>query len=54
MLEIICLLLYVALSIVGYRKDNRNLLLSASLLLLIGMGGADFIAGFIDGYHNVN
>lgn len=51
---LIVLIAFIILSVVGYRKNNRNLLLSGSLLLLVGLGGgehiADFIIGFIDGF----
>lgn len=53
-MELIALTLFVVLSIVGYKKDNRNLLLSGAVILLIGFGGHNFIAGFIDGYNSYN
>ncbi len=54
MFETICLFLYLALSIIGYKKNNKNLLLSASPILLIGLGGANFIAGFIEGFNHID
>lgn len=44
-LEIIGLVLLV----LGYRRNNRNLLLAAALCLWIGAGVNDFARGFMDG-----
>lgn len=45
LLEIIGLVLLV----LGYRRNNRNLLLAAALCLWIGAGVNDFVRGFLDG-----
>jgi len=52
--EIIGLLLFVFLISLGYKKNNRNLMLLASICLLISLGAQDFITGFSDGYTNAN
>lgn len=46
LLEIIGLVLLV----IGYRKNNRNLLLAAAICLWLGAGVNDFVRGLIDGY----
>lgn len=33
----------------GYRKNNRNVLAAAGLLLLLAGGAEEFVAGFQDG-----
>jgi hypothetical protein len=52
-LEVIGSLLFVVLTILGYKKDNRNIMLVASICLIVGLAGPDFIAGFIEGYNDV-
>lgn len=49
-LELISLLLFVVLITIGYRKNSRNLMLAASLCLLLGLAGPGFIEGFKEGY----
>jgi len=50
-LEAIGLLLFIVLTVLGYKKDNRNIMLVASLCLLVCLAGPDFIAGYIEGYN---
>lgn len=45
LLEIIGLILLI----LGYRRNNRNLLLAAALCLWVGAGVDDFVRGFMDG-----
>ena len=45
-LELISLLLFVVLITIGYRKNSRNVMLAASLCLLLGLAGPGFIEGF--------
>jgi hypothetical protein len=52
-LEVIGSLLFVVLTILGYKKYNRNIMLVASICLIVGLAGPDFIAGFIEGYNDV-
>jgi hypothetical protein len=47
--EIITVVLFVVLFTIGYRKSNRNIMLVASVCLLIGLAGPDFVKGFQDG-----
>ncbi len=49
--EAIASVLFVILTVVGYRKNSRNLMLVASIFLLMGLAGPDFVKGFQDGYH---
>ena len=50
-LEIFSAVLFAVLTIVGYRKNSRNIMLAGSLCLLLGIAGPDFVAGFQDGYN---
>lgn len=49
-LEVITLILFVLLTIFGYRKNSRNIMLAASLCLLFGLAGPDVISGFQQGF----
>ena len=49
--EIMGLLFFVVLTVLGYRKSNRNILLMASICLLATFAIPDFICGFIEGYN---
>ncbi|GAB3754769.1 hypothetical protein [Lysobacter olei] len=35
--------------VLGYRKNNRNVLAAAAVLLLVAGGAEDFVAGFQEG-----
>lgn len=48
--EVILELLGVALLIIGYRKNRRNVLLAGALILWIGGGISDIVRGAMDGY----
>jgi hypothetical protein len=43
--ELISFIVFVILMMVGYRKNKRNWMLCASLILLVGLAGTDFIEG---------
>ncbi len=47
--EIIASVIFVILTTVGYRKSCRNLMLVASIFLLVGLAGPDFVKGFQEG-----
>ncbi|OJF70354.1 hypothetical protein BK026_17100 [Alteromonas sp. V450] len=49
-LEVVSLILFVVLMTIGYKKNNRNIMLASSLCLLLGLAGPDFISGFKEGY----
>ena len=49
--EITGLILFIVLMTLGYRKNNRNLMLLSSLCLLVGLAGLDFVSGFIEGFN---
>ena len=49
-LELISLVLFIVLITIGYRKNSRNVMLAASLCLLLGLAGPGFIEGFKEGY----
>ncbi|MBA6262131.1 hypothetical protein [Colwellia sp. Bg11-12] len=51
-LEVLGLLLFVLLISLGYKKNNRNLMLLASICLIVSFGVPDFITGFSEGYAN--
>ena len=48
--EIALLVLGLGLLIVGYNKNNRNMLAASTLILLLGAGIESFVPGFVDGY----
>jgi len=49
LLQVIAIILVV----MGYRNNNRNLLLAAALCIWAGYGTEDFVSGFIEGYRRV-
>jgi len=50
-LTIALLVLGFAALVVGYRKNSRNTLVAAALLLLAAGGLSDIVSGFMDGAH---
>ncbi|WP_143873171.1 hypothetical protein [Catenovulum sediminis] len=48
--EIISFVLFVVLMFIGYKANKRNIMLLASIVLLIGLAGEDFISGVSEGY----
>ena len=50
-LEITGLILFIVLMTLGYRKNNRNMMLISALCLLIGLAVPEFISGFIKGFN---
>lgn len=48
--EIICLLAGVASLVVGYRRNRRNVMLLAAVLLFASSAGPQMAQGFRDGY----
>jgi len=49
--EITGLILFIVLMTLGYRKNNRNMMLISALCLLIGLAVPEFISGFIKGFN---
>lgn len=49
-IESLLLVLGMILLVVGYRKNDRNLLLAAAIVLLLVGGLSDFVGGFHEGY----
>ncbi|RUO30544.1 hypothetical protein CWE12_04625 [Aliidiomarina sedimenti] len=47
-LEVILLISFVVLMVVGYKKNNRNTMLAASLCLVVAVA----LPGFSDGFQN--
>jgi CHASE2 domain-containing sensor protein len=50
-LSYILLALGLVLMVTGYRRNNRNMLVWAGLILCAGAGVGDFVHGFMDGIH---
>ncbi|MEW6989638.1 hypothetical protein AADZ91_03020 [Colwelliaceae bacterium 6441] len=54
-LEIISFVLFVLFISLGYKKENRNLMLFATACLFVSLGGveyiSDFYVGFNEGYY---
>jgi len=48
-LVLLGLILGIGLLIIGYRKNDRNIMLIAALLILVVSGIEGFSAGFFDG-----
>ena len=57
-LQLISFIIFLIQIVIGYKKDNRNIMLFSSLCLFVGLGGiehiSDFYAGFINGYYSVS
>ena len=51
--EVGLLLIGLGMLIFGYRKNSRNVLVIAALVLLASVAIPDFVAGFQDGYAGV-
>ncbi|WP_435276360.1 hypothetical protein ACMAZF_05000 [Psychrobium sp. nBUS_13] len=51
MFELIGIIVFVALSVIGYKKNNRNIMLTGSMCLLVALAAPEFVAGFIEGYN---
>ncbi len=49
-LEVVSLLMFLVLIVLGYKKNSRNVMLVASLCLFFGFVAPDFISGFTEGY----
>ena len=50
-LEIVFTVLFILLTVVGYRKSNRNIMLLGSICLVISFGAEPFLNGFSDGFN---
>lgn len=50
LIESVLFVVGVILLVVGYRKNDRNLLLAAAVVLLLVGGLSDFAGGFNDGF----
>lgn len=49
-IESLLFLLGLVLLVVGYRKNDRNLLLIAAIVLVIAVGARDLLTGFHQGF----
>ena len=49
-LEIGLFVIGIAFLVIGYRKDNRNLMLTAAIVLFLSGALSNAVEGFIDGY----
>jgi hypothetical protein len=41
----------ILLMIAGYRRNNRNMLVLAGLILCVSAGLGEFVHGFMNGWH---
>lgn len=48
--ELILIVLFVVLTIIGYKKSDRNIMLAGSICLVIAMSAAPFAKGFTEGF----
>lgn len=49
-LELALLILFAVLTIVGYRKTNRNLMLAGSLCLVLATATPSLVKGYGEGF----
>ena len=52
--EIAILLVAIAILVLGYRKNNRNLLLTGAIALFIAGIASETVQGFIEGFHSAS
>lgn len=50
-IEIVGFVLFVVLMAIGYKMNNRNAMLIASISLLVAVAGPDFVNGVIEGFN---
>jgi hypothetical protein len=50
LIESLLFILGLVLLVVGYRKNDRNVLLAAAVVLLLVGGLSDFVSGFHQGF----
>ena len=48
-IQLVIFVLFIALTTIGYKKNNRNLMLLGAVVITFGYGGLDFILGFAEG-----
>ena len=46
-------IIFAVLTIIGYRKNNRNLMLLGAVAITFGFVGLDFMLGFAEGIEGV-
>ncbi|EIL98381.1 hypothetical protein AB7849_02790 [Rhodanobacter sp. 115] len=50
-LQLLLLVIGVALLVVGYRRNERKLMLVAAIVLFLAGSGAQLVTGFVEGLH---
>ncbi len=48
--DLVVFVVFIALTVVGYKRNSRNILLAASILLVVVFCGPEFVRGFHDGF----
>ncbi|MEP1382382.1 MAG: hypothetical protein ABJK64_01170 [Paraglaciecola sp.] len=49
-LEVIGFFIFIILMTIGYKRGNRNIMLGASICLIVALAGPDFISGVSEGF----
>ncbi len=52
--SIIFLVTGIVLLVIGYRKDNRKLMLIAAIILFLASGFEDYVLSFIEGFRSLS
>ena len=48
--DLIVFTVFIVLIVVGYKRNNRNILVAASMLIVVVFCGPEFVRGFHDGF----
>jgi lipopolysaccharide export LptBFGC system permease protein LptF len=52
-IQLVLFLVFVALTTIGYKKDNRNLMLLGAVAITFGFFGLEFMLGFANAIEGV-
>jgi hypothetical protein len=52
-IQLVLFLVFVVLTTVGYKKNNRNLMLLGAVAITFGFVGLEFMLGFAEGVEGV-
>lgn len=52
-IQLVLFLVFVVLTTIGYKKDNRNLMLLGAVAITFGFVCLEFMLGFVEGLEGV-
>jgi hypothetical protein len=52
-IQLVLFLVFIVLTTVGYKKNNRNLMLLGAVAVTLGFVGLEFMLGFAEGLEGV-